>query len=184
MRRCGLGVRLAKAIESAPNQRSVNRYRRCTPVWPGQAPDAAWGKRPMRPGHAPDAAWGKRPMRPGHAPDAAWGKRPMRPGKCPMRPRQAHCKQLGMCPVTLRRISQHPPVTSKLGLTSRLALPAHFHRQPVGLMCELSTRRQNTVGRGVNTHRAPALQTFGFGRASSTFKQRCLNFKTVQVAVK
>ena len=42
-----------------------------------------------------------------------------------------------MRPVTLRRISQHPPVTSKLGLSSRLALPAHFHRQPGFLMCGL-----------------------------------------------
>ena len=78
----------------------LNRYRGCAPVWPGQAPDAAWGKRPM--------AWAS--VRCGH------GKRT--------------ASKLGMRPVTLRRISQHPPVTSKLGLSSRLALPAHFHRQP------------------------------------------------------
>ena len=84
----------------------------------------------------PDAAWGKRPM--------AWasarcglGQAPYGLGKRPMRPRQAHCQQLGIRPVTLRRISQHPPVTSKLGLSSRLALPAHFHRQPGFLMCGL-----------------------------------------------
>ena len=65
------------------------------------------------------------------------GQAPYGLGKRPMRPRQAHCQQLGMRPVTLRRISQHPPVTSKLGLSSRLALPAHFHRQPGFLMCGL-----------------------------------------------
>ena len=65
------------------------------------------------------------------------GQAPYGLGKRPMRPRQAHCQQLGMRPVTLRRISQHPPVTSKLGLSSKLALPAHFHRQPGFLMCGL-----------------------------------------------
>ena len=100
-------MRPAIAIGSAPNQRSVNRYRECAPVWPGQAPDAAWGQRPM--------AWAS--IRCGH------GKRT--------------ASKLGMRPVTLRRISQHPPVTSKLGLSSRLALPAHFHRQPGFLMCGL-----------------------------------------------
>ena len=76
-------------------------------MWPGQAPDAAWGQRPM--------AWAS--VRCGH------GKRT--------------ASKLGTRPVTLRRISQHPPVTSKLGLSSRLALPAHFHRQPGFLMCGL-----------------------------------------------
>ena len=76
------------------------------------------GKRQMRPGAS--ALW------PGQASDAATGKR--------------HCQQLGMRPVTLRRISQHPPVTSKLGLSSRLALPAHFHRQPGFLMCGFNCR--------------------------------------------
>ena len=65
------------------------------------------------------------------------GQAPYGLGKRPMRPQQAHCQQLGMRPVTLRRISQHPPVTSKLGLSSRLALPANFHRQPGFLMCGL-----------------------------------------------
>ena len=94
----------------------------------------------MRPGVAMD----KRPMRPGASAPMAWasarcglGQAPYGLGKRPMRPRQAHCQQLGMRPVTLRRISQHPPVTSKLGLSSRLALPAHFHRQPGLLMCGL-----------------------------------------------
>ena len=63
------------------------------------------------------------------------GKRPIR------QPGSGHGKRtaskLGTRPVTLRRISQHPPVTSKLGLSSRLALPAHFHRQPGFLMCGL-----------------------------------------------
>ena len=73
----------------------------------------------MRPGAS--ALW------PGQASDpAAW-----------IRPWQRTASKLGMRPVTLRRISQHPPVTSKLGLSSRLALPAHFHRQPGFLMCGL-----------------------------------------------
>ena len=130
---CSLGVRPAKATGSAPSQRSVNRYRGCAPVWPGQAPDAAWVKRPMRPGASARCGLGQ-------APDAAWGKRPMRPGasaRCGLG--QEHCQQLGMHPVTLRRISQHPPVTSKLGLSSRQALPAHFYRQPGCLMCGLLT---------------------------------------------
>ena len=112
-----LGMRPAIAIGSAPNQHSVNRYRGCAPVWPGQAPDAAWGQRPM--------AWAS--VRCGH------GKRT--------------ASKPGMRPVTLRRISQHPPVTSKLGLSSRLALPAHFHRQPGFLMCGLLTKIKNDTRR-------------------------------------
>ena len=72
------------------------------------------------------------------------GQAPYGLGKCPIQqPGSGHGKRtaskLGMRPVTLRRISQHPPVTSKLGLSSRLALPAHFHRQPGFLMCGLLT---------------------------------------------
>ena len=120
-----LGMRPAIAIGSAPNQRSVNRYRGCAPVWPGQAPDAAWGKRPMRPGQASArCGLGKQ------APDAAWGKRPMAWASVRCGHGKRTASKLRMRPVTLRRISQHPPVTSKLGLSSRLALPAHFHRQP------------------------------------------------------
>ena len=63
-------MRPAIATGSTPSERSVNRHRGCAPVWPGQAPDAAWGKRPMawasatkRPGAS--ALW------PGQVPDAA-----------------------------------------------------------------------------------------------------------------
>ena len=75
-------------------------------LWPGQA-SARCGL-----GQAPYGL-GKRPIQ---QPGSGHGKRT--------------ASKLGMRPVTLRRISQHPPVTSKLGLSSRLALPAHFHRQP------------------------------------------------------
>ena len=95
----------------------------------GGAPRCGLDKRPMRPGGS--ALW------PGQAPDEAWGK-------CPMAWASVRCghgkrtaSKLGMRPVTLRRISQHPPVTSTLGLSSRLALPAHFHCQPGFLMCGL-----------------------------------------------
>ena len=133
--RCGLGVRPAIAIGSAPNQCSVNRYQGCAPVWPGQAPDAAWGKRPM--------AWAS----------ARCGQRqaPYGLGKRPMQPRQAHCQQLGMRPVTLRRISQQPLLTSMLGLSSRLALPAHFHRQPGFFMCGLLTHNKMAQKKSLNS---------------------------------
>ena len=75
-------------------------------LWPGQA-SARCGL-----GQAPYGL-GKRPIQ---QPGSGHGKRT--------------ASKLGMRPVTLRRISQHPPVTSKLGLSSRLDLPAHFHRQP------------------------------------------------------
>ena len=118
-------------------------------MWPGQAPNAAWGQRPM--------AWAS--VRCGH------GKRT--------------ASKLGMRPVTLRRISQHPPVTSKLGLSSRLALPAHFHHQPgflmYGLLNEALTRHvvKAQLTRHTHTHalayahrQAPANKTHARTTAS------------------
>ena len=126
MRPTAYGIQLEDS--SVGQSRSLHRYRECARCGMGVRPTIATGIAPIQ--RSVNRYLGCAPVWPGQAPDAAWGKRPMRP-------RQTHCQQLGMRPVTLRRISQHPPVTSKLGLSSRLALPANFHRQPGCLMCGL-----------------------------------------------